>query len=165
MATIKRYLFDPSLTGTTKITALLENDRPIVRLAETWFHPQGGGQKADRGYINDIPVLHVAHANDEIDHVVASTEGLAIGVTVRVVVDADWRQLNSAYHTVGHLIAHLGEALYPSMKAISGHHWPGEARVEFTGELPAPAEIKGRLQEALKEAIASDLAIQVGGVP
>jgi hypothetical protein len=44
--TVKRYLLDPTTSGTVKITQIVSADRPIIRLAETWFHPHGSSASA-----------------------------------------------------------------------------------------------------------------------
>ncbi len=36
-----------------------------IVLTDTCFYPEGGGQPADRGVINDIPVLHVSRKKDD----------------------------------------------------------------------------------------------------
>lgn len=49
-------------------------DRPAVRLTETWFYPEGGGQLADQGTIGGLPVEDVQ--TDEVGvvwHVMADT--------------------------------------------------------------------------------------------
>nr|WP_299246499.1 hypothetical protein [uncultured Halomonas sp.] len=130
--TVKRYLDDRSVHGSAVITELLLGEKTAVRLDKTLFHPQGGGQKADRGFIASIPILHVRHgANGAIDHYIADPECLKIGMGVEIFVDSRWRQLNATYHTAGHLLAGIAEELLDNIHATCGHHWPGEARVEF----------------------------------
>ena len=83
-----------------------------------------------------------------------------------ITVDPEWRAIQSAYHNGGHLIAALVETQYPTLKAASGHHYPGESRVEFIGEsFPDLAELSETLDNALKEAIARDLPITIVGDP
>ncbi len=136
--TVKEYLEDPKrLTGSATVVAIIPGDKPVVRLDRTLFHAQGGGQKADRGRLGPTQVLHAAHNAADVDHFVESLEGLEVGAVVQLEVDAGWRQLNAAYHTAGHLLAAVVEAMYPGMKAVSGHQWPGEARVEFEGPIAA----------------------------
>ena len=110
---------------------------------ETLFHPQGGGQKADRGTIGGRAVTHVAHADGgEVNHYLDSTDGLSVGDAVEIAVDAEWRQLNARWHTAGHLIAAVVEKLFPTLQGVAGHHWPGEGRVEFApGDVPAAEEV------------------------
>lgn len=55
-------------------------EQPAVRLAETWFYPESGGQLADRGVIGGSAVLDAQlDAHDRVWHVVDTlpTEGAA----------------------------------------------------------------------------------------
>jgi Ser-tRNA(Ala) deacylase AlaX len=159
--TRKRYLTHPDLTGTAAITHVGHDGRAFVRLSETLFHPQGGGQKADRGTIAGRTVIHVAHAEGgEVNHYLDSTDGLAVGDEVPLVVDAEWRALNSRLHTAGHLVAAVVETEFPQLQGVSGHHWPGEGRVEFTpGDAVSAEEVAARLPAALAAAIATDWSV------
>ena len=136
--TRKEYLAESSrLTGTATILDCLPGQPAIVRLDRTIFHAQGGGQKADHGWIGPARVVHVVHNGDGVDHHVEDAGGLGVGTEVALKVDGDWRRLNAAMHTAGHLVAGVVESLYPELKATAGHQWPGEGRVEFVGELGA----------------------------
>jgi alanyl-tRNA synthetase len=164
--TLKRYLYEPTLVGSAVITEIGNDEQPWVCLSQTWFHPQGGGQKADKGTIDGIPVIHVSHSNGEVNHYVGTLTGLEIGKEVSLVVDPGWRQENAKSHTAGHLIAAITESLFPGIKAVSGHHWPGEARVEFSGEsLPTADEVLKRLSDALSQAIGDGLPVKIIGDP
>jgi alanyl-tRNA synthetase len=163
--TIKCYLLNSEITGKAKITALHNGEKPIIRLDRTWFHPQGGGQKADRGTIEGIFVSHVAHNDGEVDHYVETIEPFFIEQEVSIIVDTEWRLSNAKHHTAGHLIAALMEERFPNLQAISGHHWVNEARVEFTGEFPDIDRVEETLNAALEQAIAADLPIYISGNP
>ena len=167
--THKRYLFDPATQGRTRITALGQDDHGRVwcRLQATLFHPQGGGQQADRGSIAGIPVLHVAHTDDgDVVHYLASPHGLVVGQAVELEVDAEGRLLNARHHTAGHLIAALVEDAFPSLRAVAGHHWPGQARVDFAAEeVTSTDEIRQVLAAALPRAIGRQLPVRLCGDP
>lgn len=165
--TRKAYLEQADTTGNVTVTELIAGDHPIVRVAETWFHPQGGGQKSDRGTIGPARVLHVAHNGGVVDHVVDSLAGLSVGRTYGFAVDAAWRRLNSVYHSAGHLIAGSLERLQPGLTAVSGHQWPGEARVEFEGQ-PEVSSLDGLAKELsrhLEEILSRSIEVRVMGDP
>ena len=164
--TEKLYLAHPAMRSTdATIVAhvIVADGRTAVRLNRTVFHAQGGGQKADRGRIGEARVLHVAHNCGDVDHIVDSPELLEVGSVVHTEVDAAWRRLNAVYHTSGHLIASIVEHLFPGARAVSGHQWPGEGRVEFEGAVLA--ERKADVEFALYQAIADGLPVSIQGNP
>lgn len=181
--TLKEYLRDPKLAGEMTLTAVIAGERPAIRAEATWFHPQGGGQKADKGTLGGIEVIGVRHAEDsEVDHFVTSLDGLEAGKTYPFEIDAAWRETNARLHSAGHLLAAVAEAQFPGVVGVNGHHWPGEARVEFKdasgGEGLAriaadlaglEAAVNAQAAAALPVAVTGDpftaRAIQVGGHP
>lgn len=169
MTVVKAYLAEPQiLNGLSVVTALLAGDRPAVRLDKTWFHPQGGGQKGDRGTIGSVNVLDTKHAEGgEVDHFVTTLDGLAVGQSYPVAIDAASRLVNAASHSAGHLIAAVVDPAFPEIKAVQGHHWPGEARVEFEGAVTDDviARVTAYLQSALDKALAEQWPVAVMGDP
>ncbi|VVP17369.1 alanyl-tRNA editing protein [Pseudomonas fluorescens] len=97
-----------------------------VRLRATLFHPQGGGQPFDTGWIGDSQVLRVVQDPDRIIHFV--DQPVKPGMTL-IRVDAERRQFNARMHSAGHLIGHFVQA--KGWIPIKAHHWPGEGRVQF----------------------------------
>ncbi|ACS84428.1 alanyl-tRNA editing protein [Musicola paradisiaca] len=98
-----------------------------VLLSCTPFHPQGGGQPADRGTIDGVAVTHVVMAPEGIWHF--TDEPIAPGA-VRAQVDGECRQWHSRWHSAGHLIAHIMAS--QGWTPVKAHHWPGEGRIEFS---------------------------------
>lgn len=158
MSTHKIYLTDAdqlTTTATVREVFTTEEGAHLVRLDRTLFHPSGGGQPADQGTLGGQRVLHVAHAPDgDVDHHVEALDGLTPGAEVTLAVAAAPRLLNTRAHTAGHAIAHAVEALCPDLKAVGGHHWPDQARVEFSG--PAQDDY-GALQRQLQARLQADL--------
>jgi alanyl-tRNA synthetase len=166
--THKQYLASPDLTGITTITKIGNDDegKAYVCLKETLFHAQGGGQKADRGTISGLAVTHVAHIDGEVNHYVESIAHLEVGMIVEIAIDPEWRQLNAKSHTAGHVIAAIGDSILPGLKAIGGHHWIGESRVEFQGTSSLSSdEILATLTGAVDRAVADNLPVKVVGDP
>lgn len=160
--TYKRYLFEATLSGTATITEVRDGERPYIKLNQTWFHPQGGGQKADRGTISNRAVLGVAHVDGDVYHYLEDVTGLNVGKEVIVEVDKGWRFANATLHTSGHLIAALVETRFPTLRAVGGHHWPGEARVEFAGHCLLRAEdVFNILSDDIAKAVDADLQVRV----
>ncbi|NGZ95617.1 MAG: alanyl-tRNA editing protein [Nitrospira sp. WS110] len=163
--TIKKYLTDRSTSGTVTVSEIITGDKPVVRLVETWFHPQGGGQKADRGVIGSARILHVAHNAGEVDHYVDRTDSLSVGKSYLFNIDVEGRRFNSAYHTAGHLIASIIEDQFPSLRAVSGHQWPGEGRVEFEGEIEDTEAVRSPLEREITHVLFSKQPVYVIGDP
>ena len=109
--------------------------RYAVVLDRTLFHPQGGGQPADAGWIDNEPVETVLARGDDVLHIVAKP--LLPGV-VNLRVDAAQRQLHARLHSAGHLIGLAGTAF--GWLPVKAHHWPNEGRITFAaggnGTLP-----------------------------
>lgn len=164
--TLKQYLAEPAkTTWTARVLEITQGETTIVRLDRTIFHAQGGGQKADRGRIGPAVVIHVTHNADNVDHHVESAAGLAVGDEVALEVDEAWRRLNAAYHTAGHLLASVVETMYPGLRAVSGHQWPGEGRVEFMGEVPVEKVSVDDINARLASDLAANLPVVIVGDP
>lgn len=168
MPTLKQYLADSTLLRSDAfVTSVGTVDgRCCVRLDRTIFHPQGGGQQSDRGRIGGVEVTHVAHAdNGEVNHFLDSGDGVAVGDHVELLVDPVQRELAAWNHSAGHLIAAVAECRFPTLRAISGHHWPGEARVEFQTTGDVPQDLREALYDDIAAAQSADLPFSVTGDP
>jgi len=165
MTTLKEYLAKDDLSGRATVTDVLEDGR-ILRLDRTLFHAQGGGQRADTGTIAGVAVTGVKHAdNGDVDHHLASSVDLSVGDEVDIAVDETSRSINARYHSAGHLIADAVESLGLGLRAVQGHHWPGEARVEFEGGNPDSGPDVETIQSALDELIERVVDFQIVGDP
>ena len=100
--------------------------RYAVVMDSTLFHPQGGGQPADSGWIGDEPVEAVLSRGDDVLHMVANP--LSTGA-VNLRVDAAQRQLHARLHSAGHLIGLAGTEY--GWHPVKAHHWPNEGRITF----------------------------------
>lgn len=101
--------------------------RYAVELDQTLFHPQGGGQPADRGLIAGIAVESVSLRGEQLVHILAKP--LAPG-EVEIQVDKSARVRHSRWHSADHLIGYAGERF--GWQPVKAHHWPGEGRITFT---------------------------------
>ena len=111
-----------------------------VLLKDTIFHPAVGGQPQDSGHISvkrvNLPIRSVSNTCDgHIAHTVDSDFDVTklIGVNAAVHVNPTKRQINSAYHTVGHLLAQVViERLEMYELTVTNFcHQPNAAFVEF----------------------------------
>lgn len=154
------YLKDMTLLSTAaRIKELIPGEKPVVRLDRTIFHPQGGGQKADRGTLGSANVVQVFSSGEEIDHLVDSLEGLVVGGSILAQVDPDHRYVNSIFHSCTHLVVSVIEAMHPELRVTSGHSWPGEARVEFSAEQMTEEMNADAINARLRADIADNLPV------
>ena len=128
-----------------------ENQFAVI-LRSTIFHPQGGGQPCDTGWLGDSQVLRVLQEQDLIVHYV--NQPLTPGL-VQARVDAQHRALHTRLHSAGHLIGNVGETL--GWMPIKAHHWPGEGRITFIAGQAAQAMESGLIQATVNQWIEENL--------
>lgn len=168
---VAAYLDDTYLDrADTRVIALGELDGvPWAAVEHCLFHPQGGGQPADRGWLEGVPVAPVRDRESGLVVAVAA-EGaalpdLTVGQEVRTRIDARTRLTHAALHTAGHLVEAAGRL--QGWRMAASNHFPGQARIEFlTPEHdPRPADPEGReaataaLRETVAAAVAADLPV------
>ncbi|WP_174509102.1 alanyl-tRNA editing protein [Klebsiella oxytoca] len=126
--TERLYYTSDATEGRARVLGCLPeaDGRYAITLDQTLFHPQGGGQPADRGWIGDIPVESVSARGDSIVHIVSQPLPLE---EVTMQVNAEERHLHARLHSAGHLIGQAGERF--GWQPIKAHHWPGEGRITF----------------------------------
>jgi alanyl-tRNA synthetase len=104
--TEKLYHRDPYLQEISARVSRSENrdGRWSVRLERTLFCPEGGGQPADAGTVNGLPLLALEADGDDIVHVLASDPG---GGEVRLRLDFERRYDHMQQHTAQHLLSQV----------------------------------------------------------
>jgi Ser-tRNA(Ala) deacylase AlaX len=122
-----------------------------VVLQSTIFHPQGGGQPFDTGWLGDSNVLRVTQEADRVVHYV--DRPVAPG-PISARVDGQRRALHSRLHSAGHLIGNVGESL--GWMPIKAHHWPGEGKITFIRGEAAQAMEAEAIQQQVNQWIAAD---------
>jgi len=133
---MKKIYYDNDLfTLEASVTSVVTEPAYGLMLEKTIVHPQGGGQKSDNATINGVSVVKAVKQGEDVVHLLAEDIGVSTGDLVTINVDSDFRKRSSQLHTAGHLLAAVVEAAMPDLKATGGHHWDGEARVDFTGSV------------------------------
>ena len=146
-----------------------------VTLTETLFHPQGGGQPSDTGWISiDDGLLfevhfaqkngtRIEHLGDFSQHVPNIADLFDRPVVLRV--DAQRRLANARLHSGGHLLdaaiarCGLAEKLRPS----KGYHFADGPYVEYTscvGE-PLPTRFVEEVNQALSQLVEEGIPTEV----
>lgn len=130
--------------------------RYAIELDRTLFHPQGGGQPADCGWIAGQAVETVVVRSDRVLHILSQL--LPLG-EVEMKIDASARQLHARLHSAGHLLGLAGEQL--GWQPVKAHHWPGEGRITFASRNSAALPDASALLALVKAWQAQDLPRQV----
>jgi alanyl-tRNA synthetase len=111
---------------------------------QTLFHPKGGGQPSDEGYLvkgdkrYTVKKLVISDNPSEsvVQHYYEGEGEFLKGEEVNQVIDLQKRLLAARYHSAGHLLSLAVNQLYPKLDGYKGNHFPGQAFVVFEGHLP-----------------------------
>jgi Ser-tRNA(Ala) deacylase AlaX len=176
-AQISAYVDDTYLEQVdTRVIAVGEKDgTPWAAVEHCLFHPQGGGQPADRGWLQDVEVVPVRDRESGLVVATAAAGGglpeLAVGEWVRARIDLEARLLHAALHTAGHLVEAVGRT--QGWEMVGSIHFPGQARIEFQAP-PSDArladpegreEVTAVLRAAVAAAVADDLPVSARYLP
>lgn len=142
METRRLYFDDPRTTEFEANLVACEKAKEgwEIELDRSAFYPEGGGQPADRGWIDGVPVLDVAERNGSVRHIVAFRPAAAPGATVKGQVDWERRFDYMQQHTGQHLISaaflgHLG------VETVSVHLGESYTTVELNTPALSEADI------------------------
>lgn len=86
-----------------------------VVLAETYFYPEGGGQPADRGTIDGVPVTDVQTVDGRVVHSLAEPLAAAESAAVPCAVDPAFRTFCMRAHTASHALYGAGRRLFDDL--------------------------------------------------
>ncbi|KAK7969576.1 hypothetical protein PG996_001981 [Apiospora saccharicola] len=160
----------------------------VVVTEQTVFHPQGGGQPSDEGFMessststgsggdvrfavsavrmsaaSEGEVLHFGQFLSKSDSA-ATTTTFQPGETVTQTIDADKRLLYSRYHTAGHVLGaavrRLLEAEVAGFDELKASHFPATAACEFAGLIEG--KWKDAIQQRVDEYVAADMPVEIG---
>lgn len=160
----------------TKLDTAVKGFQHVIVLDRTVFHPQGGGQPADRGMIvasarPSVKYLvgHVQANGNCIEHYgkfccddgTATFDDFLDGEEVSADIDVDWRTKCFQLHSAGHLVdaAVKSCGLLDKMRPTKGYHFPDGPYVQFSGSLTEEElkEFPIRANELLQELIANSI--------
>jgi alanyl-tRNA synthetase len=122
----------PESPYTTSFAATVtEVSQTAVRLDETYFYPEGGGQPADRGTLGGVEVDHVAAGDDGVVHHLAAEPEFDAGDTVQGEVDPVFRQYCMRAHTASHVLYGAARRLLDDLGYGGFDISPEKVRVDF----------------------------------
>jgi alanyl-tRNA synthetase len=144
MGTERLYYVDPYLRSFQASLVRTADDRSTVYLDQSAFYPTSGGQAADLGWINGIPVVDVRDEDDWIAHQLERP----LGESAKISAELDWRRRydNMQQHTGQHLLSAVIESLF-GFATVSVHMGAQISTVEletpqFSDEQAATAEAR-----------------------
>jgi len=120
--------------------------RPFAVLSDTIFYPEGGGQPADRGTLDGVPVLDVQRVGEAIRH---TLERPVAPGPARLVLDWARRFDHMQQHTGQHLLSAIAEDRF-GWRTTAFHLGPAVSDIELD-----VAALEAGPREALEEAVAA----------
>lgn len=143
-----------------------------IKLNETIFHPQGGGQLSDTGTINGIAVDYVHKeklsetniAYFDVLHCFSSSVEFTPGQVVKLSVNEVNRYQNSLWHTAAHVLDYILITRFPQLVGDSGQCYPHNAFMKFIskdGIYPSSEEVKEAVRITFAELFQKDLPMTI----
>ncbi|MFP3871600.1 MAG: DHHA1 domain-containing protein [Candidatus Aenigmatarchaeota archaeon] len=106
----------------------VEDDRII--LEETYFHPEEGGQPADKGMLNGYEVIDVQNEGGEIVHHVSSHD-IEEGDDIKGEIDEGFRRYCMRAHTGAHVVFGAGREVMGKIDYSGFDIGDKKARIDF----------------------------------
>ncbi len=156
-----RFVGYETLRATTGLAAVAaDNGRTLVKLEESPFYAEGGGQVADTGTLRwrggEVRVLDVYRlGDDQALEVESAATGVEAGVAIEALVDHESRHATMRNHTATHLLhAALRERLGEHVRQAGSAVRPDKLRFDFTHGQALAADdlvaIEDRVNEWIK---------------
>jgi alanyl-tRNA synthetase len=152
-----RFVGYETLRATTGLAAVQSDDgRALVKLEESPFYAEGGGQVADSGLLRwdggEARVLDVYRVGDDQALVVEPGGPVEAGVAVEAEVDRETRHATMRNHTATHLLhAALRERLGGHVRQAGSAVRPDKLRFDFTHGQALGAEDLAAIEERVNE--------------
>jgi len=152
VTTIPAYERDPRLTRleTDVVSQGEDGGRPWVVLADTILYPEGGGQPADRGTVEGVPVLDVRKTEGAVRHTLG---GPAPSGRVRVELDWERRFDHMQQHTAQHLLTAVADRRF-GWRTTAFHLGLQVSDIELDTPSLSPVQLA-----ELEEAVAAEIRV------
>ena len=124
-----------------------------VRLAETYFYPEGGGQPADRGTVGGVEVEHVYADDGGVVHVLAEEPAFAEGDHVQGEVDPEFRRYCMRAHTASHVLYGAGRRLLEDLGYGGFDISREKVRVDFETSTDIDDDVLAALERLTNRAV------------
>jgi alanyl-tRNA synthetase len=161
-----RFVGYETLSATTALAAVeVGNGRALVKLEESPFYAEGGGQVADSGVLRwrggAADVVDVYRVGDDQVLAVETDVPIEGGAAVEALVAREIRHATMRNHTATHLLhAALRERLGPHVRQAGSAVRPDKLRFDFThGQALSPAEL-GDVEDRVNEWIKASAPVR-----
>ena len=154
--TEKLYYLDAYVSEfeATVLSCAEENDRFSIRLDRTAFFPNEGGQDADTGTLDGIPVINVIERDGEIFHIAEAP--LSVGAAVRGKIDFPARYEKMKCHTAEHILCGIMHRLWGAENV--GFHLTDEG-VTFDVDVVLSRDQLDLAEDMANDIIAKNVAV------
>ncbi len=122
------YWDRPEKTEFTAEVERVEEDRVV--LSKTFFHPEGGGQPADKGTLNDFEVKDVQKEDDRIYHYVPN-HPFEEGQEVKGEIDEEYRVYCMRAHTGSHVVFGAAREMFGDVNYSGFEIGEDKIRIDF----------------------------------
>ena len=155
--TQKLYYQDPYIFQftATVLSCAPKGEQWLIRLDQTAFFPEEGGQYADTGFLNEVAVVDAQEKDGIILHV--TTAPLEVGQSVVGRVDIPQRLRKMQNHSGEHIVSGLFHSLY-GLTNVGFHLGHDDVTIDLSGEVTR--EDLYRVEALANEAIWKDLPIR-----
>ncbi len=134
-------------------------DGDKVVLSETYFHPEGGGQPADKGTIDDLVVLDVQKEDDSIVHYVEGHQ-FSDCDEVSGKIDPEFRRYCMRAHTGSHIVYGAARRVFGKVDYSGFEIGEESCRIDFETETHVDRDKLLRLEKDANEAILEALPVE-----
>ena len=104
-----------------------------IRLDQTAFYPEGGGQPYDTGILGQTEVVNVQEKDDEIWHY--TKEAIQEGTVVKGSIDWERRLDLMQQHSGEHIVSGMIHSRY-GYDNVGFHMGPDTVTIDFNGDIP-----------------------------
>jgi alanyl-tRNA synthetase len=128
-------------------------DGTSVVLEETYFYPEGGGQPADRGYVDGVEVIDVQTVDGDVVHELATRPEFEPDDDVEGAVDPAFRTYCMRAHTASHVLYGAGRRLLDDLGYGGFGITDEKVRVDFTTSTEIDDETLVELERLVNRAV------------
>ncbi len=121
-------------------------DNKKVTLEETYFHPEEGGQPADKGTLDGYEVRDVQKEDDVIVHQLEDHD-LEVGDTVKGEIDEEFRLVCMRGHTGAHIVYGAGRVVMGDVDYAGFDITEKKARIDFETDAHVDREKLLKMEE------------------